>query len=738
MGMVRQVGLLLIVCSVPAAMSQAAPLRMAGPVPEGDPVVVNPDGSGHVPTIQAGLARIEHLFYVERVRSPLHIMPGEYDEAVWIPASMDEGRIFGVGGRDRTRIRSIAFERNPDQSFGLNFEFDGLSIVEPVEASGRPFAAWRNCRFEGGFWSLAIGELPGMSNCEFLARSVLRGFTRSAFEGLVFRDAPLWVGTRDGPVRFEDCTFEGAADSAVTISPTDWLHVHFDDCRFTGVQRGIIVDGRTYSAGDGVSVTNCSFTDVGTGIEFEYDVPHLPKPGLDSPGPGLVVTNSEFSRVGTAIRWLSPNSAHASIRDVIVRETSGPAIELSFSSGAIGNTTIRNAGGDGILLAPSSPPRLHPQRLEVLGCDIRDVRGDGIRLEDAADSDLSVWIQNNVVARSGGAGISVRTLPGLSERDAHYTIARNTVAMSGGHGIEARPDRGARAGILRNLAAGNDGAGILAEGVPPDSVRFNNAWRNAGGNHVGFVAGSDELSVDPGFCDAAGEDFHVQTGSPVGESGPYGLIGALGVGCDASRVPARLESRHPVNPAGNAPVRVTLIGHPLIDVERVLTSSVRLAGAYAEAAKLLDVTGDGLSDLDLRFRARGMSIDPNHGDSLLSGTTLDGLALYGRVPLRVVPAHIAGVAAGTDAMVESIAIRDIRLASDDATVLVRARLRIGIEAKAELFDIAGRRIGFTRFVPPGSGVHEVEIRASAAGPGVVFVRLQQGVEVATARIRLVR
>jgi hypothetical protein len=116
-------------------------------------------------------------------------------------------------------------------------------------------------------------------------------------------------------------------------------------------------------------------------------------------------------------------------------------------------------------------------------------------------------------------------------------------------------------------------------GISGGAARFNNSWLNDGRAYAGTPANQPNLAVDPQFCDAVAGDLHLASGSRCAPSGPYGQIGALGVGCDLMTVRVDVQS-HPINLSSNAPVEAAILGHRLFDPRRVDPSTVRLQAQF--------------------------------------------------------------------------------------------------------------------------------------------------------------
>jgi hypothetical protein len=77
----------------------------------------------------------------------------------------------------------------------------------------------------------------------------------------------------------------------------------------------------------------------------------------------------------------------------------------------------------------------------------------------------------------------------------------------------------------------------------------NDSYGNDGGDYSWDVTGSTNVSKDPLFCDLDAGDYSLRSDSPcLTDSAGCGLIGALGVGCDAVPVErttwGRLKARY--------------------------------------------------------------------------------------------------------------------------------------------------------------------------------------------------
>jgi hypothetical protein len=84
-----------------------------------------------------------------------------------------------------------------------------------------------------------------------------------------------------------------------------------------------------------------------------------------------------------------------------------------------------------------------------------------------------------------------------------------------------------------NIGAGNGAHGVRWSGPGVTTVRYNNWFENALGDVEGLPPSSQDLALDPLFCDPDNGDFRLSSTSPLLDVPQYGRLGALGVGCYA-------------------------------------------------------------------------------------------------------------------------------------------------------------------------------------------------------------
>lgn len=134
-----------------------------------------------------------------------------------------------------------------------------------------------------------------------------------------------------------------------------------------------------------------------------------------------------------------------------------------------------------------------------------------------------VFAENS--ARLGGAA----RLNGVLTNFVNCTVNANSASESGG----AFQTRDSELNLLRTIVSFNVGAALASE-TTAVNCGATVVYGNLGGDWIGDLGPlrdqGGNLEVDPLYCDAA--DYHLQDDSPCAPANnPYGLIGALPVGC---------------------------------------------------------------------------------------------------------------------------------------------------------------------------------------------------------------
>ncbi|HET9326185.1 MAG TPA: right-handed parallel beta-helix repeat-containing protein [Candidatus Eisenbacteria bacterium] len=677
-----------MLCSVWSAL-------LVGISAEARTIVLKADGTGDVPTFQAGVDSLLKMGDGYQ-RDTLRVLAGYYDEDVNVEHGLSTNPvILCPDGPQATEVRTLEGLTAPYFGYPLPLTISGLQVRGATQLgkySHRVTLA--SCRFLDTLTILRIGYYGGdrIIDCEFLgpANIFAAGITirRCHFVGATARFS-LWA---DFSMSVEDCVFEGGTDTAAVTRPFDVDDVTFSRCVFRDVGTGLVVYGSGGSAiARGARVGDCRFEDIrGAAIDFTYSEP---RPFRSS------VTGCSFQRCGSAIAGSTEHLLNLDMSADTLTACRRAGIDATFVKASLQGLLIQGGGGPGAILRGGAS-------VAISGCIISGNRGDALSLMLGEYADRSVAMRANTIAGNGGAGI--RLSPSVETAPSHFVEIEN------------------------NLVAGNDAGGIVVEAHYEGHIQYNDAWMNRGGDYVGVLAPSANLVADPQFCDVSADDFQLASHSPCAPSGPYGQIGALGVGCEVMNVPVDVQSR-PINLRSNAPVEAAILGDRLFDPHRVDPSTVRLAGVAPSprgknSPQLRDVNQDGLADLTLSFDARDLRFEG--GEVPLEGRTLDGVPFRGSDVVEVRNTPQASLEEG------GIASTRFALSVTQAHGGTGLSLLLDLPSQSpatiEAFDVAGRRVLSRELSAPLSGHHRVQLQERLPS-GLYLLRLRQGTAAVVAR-----
>jgi len=706
--------------------------------------LLKPDGTGDVSTFQAGIdSLIVNPSCGSQEYDTLFVAPGFYDEEVHADISRGHNRncdvhgvVLGIEGFDRTEVRAIRFApiTSPYVSpygCGHKLLLEGFTVQQEVkqEPNSQCFARWFRCRFAGGFSStLPRGTGVGRSfeGCEFRQFALLQGYG-----GFVPLESCHFIGARtvlDGTehgLEVRNCRFEGPVDTAVVANTGGDGGIRFVNCIFSGMTNAIVLKPDSYVYH--FSIGTCGFSRI-AGAAVAYTKTSVQS--YDRPG-GFSISNSSFTDCGTALRVHSSLGETVGLVSDTITASSGMGIDAAVSSLGMQSCTIRDCKGTGAKFRIFDVPEW-AGTLSIVDSRFADNEGNGLELADSSGAE-------GYEPAVAGCLFERNALSGLVS-SAALTYAGNTSVLNGGAGLAIHPPDFSTdpLAVESNLVAGNDGAGLGITCPYTGSVSHNDAWMNRGGDYLGVPSPADSnLTLDPQFCDPLREDFHVASSSPCAPSGPYGQIGALGVGCDVMTVGVDVQpsSNNTINLRSNAPVNAAILGHRLFDPHRVDPSTVRLAGAPPSSRgagtstpQLRDLNGDGFADLLLCFNSRDLDIQGE--EAMLEGRTFDGAPFHGT---DVVQVRNPASKAGMEALLADLP-KHLGLAvpqSHGAVTLLLALPRAE-PVRLEVFDIAGRRVVSRELSGLGAGRQRVDLEERFS-PGVYMLRLTQATETAVAR-----
>ena len=758
-------------------------------------MILKPDGTGSVPTFQAG---VDSLFAIRPDKpcpDTLRVEPGFYDEDVALGDGdlyhCSEMAIVCPGGPGVTTLRSLKVIACDPSGYceGEQFPFTvkGLHIAHRVveDDSTRGMYTrwhWEHCEFSDGFASPRVRcdfyDTPRFLGCTFRRGATYRGFDL-VMDSCRFIGAPIRVEAFEDFVSLRHCIFEGPVDTAVVARDLSDGNVFFHECLFRGARIGVQIVGMDLP-GQQVEFSGCRFEDIADAAVNFDDSGQTCDPIDGNVGPGI--SESHFVRCGTALRYVAHCTqrvaltadtvvaarstafdvvaAGVGVRDLSVVGGGGAGMILrangnAYGQSAIENSEFRDNRGVGLSLEDTIPRLEVPRDPSVIGCRFEGNGGNGLRVRSSY-----VNVRDNLFAGNRGTGLECELLVS----GANESILRNTSVLNGDHGIALRTVGGpVSLNVENNLVAANGAGGIRVEGDYSGAVQHNDAWRSGGAPYAGVHVGDGNLALDPRFCDPLAGGFHVQTDSPCAPSGPFGQIGAFGVGCEFSRVAIDVDAGghdKRIDLDSNALIWLTILSNPFFDPRTVDVASVRLSGAspvergasrgpsesHAEdRGERQSEDRDGHQGLILALRTRDLQLGAGQDSLVLTGRTFGGTPIRGVDKIRRARDRGRGghdreavpMAAG-DVVPRDLALEVMTPDAGHGFSLVLSLPQEG-RAVLEMVDIGGRRVLSREVGSFGVGRHVLDINEAAGLPaGIYFLRLRQGISEARGRIAIVR
>lgn len=565
-------------------------------------VTVRPDGSGDYPTIQAA---VDALTLNPPLADTLLLEPGHYDEIV-----NDYGferAIWGRGGAGATRVKGFtSLPEQPREVGGPYGRIVGVTIDSHVSwGRNTRMAYWEDCVFAAGYdgFTNQGGGAP-LRHCTFRDTSSFVGF---GFEmkDCTFEGAPIFVENSIGYFTLQNCIFRGPAAALATVNPRDESDIVFDGCTFSGAHDAIATLSRGYP-NQFLLARRSRFENLsGAALRHEFTEP------LEESRYYLsfrvVLIDCSISEVEHAVWCRSTHLIDLGMARDTISSCGGIAIDATLRSGGITGLDLRDAHGGGVRLTiqnyfpwPHAYDPSPPVSFELRDSRIRDCAGDGIRIEQAPNP---VWhpqhlaMRNSTIESNGGAGITFEgaqpTVTGCLVRGngdvgilaipagaaPACSLSNNTVVENQRRGIEIKSaTRLPSLAVDHNLVTNNRGGGIAVLGAFRGAVAMNDVFANGGAAFSGPIPHGVNLEVDPLYCEALTGDFHVRQDSPCGVLGPFGIIGAFGIGClPPSPVAEMVRLRSPLGLSPN-PARGPV-------------TFAWTSGAALDAIELFDVQG---------------------------------------------------------------------------------------------------------------------------------------------------
>ncbi len=355
-------------------------------------------------------------------------------------------------------------------------------------------------------------------------------------------------------------------------------------CLITGAS-SIVVDGYclldscvingTVSAGAGdcrLSVQYCTFTGAGFGAALGYE--------------GSWWSCQIHDNIFRGYRYgvLARVSDTATISNNVADDCSFTGFSVSGGAIFVSHNVARRCG-EGIYADPSDSMAITANRVEAAS-----QYGLYLITNEAA------VVDSNVVWLSSWDGIVV------GATHAQVRITNNTSCFNGRSGIGATGDAPTQGAIYfeleRNIALGNGEYGVRWGSPDATSVACNDLFGNSQGPESGRTPSSQDLALDPVFCDTPNGDFHLAAGSPLLTQSVCGVIGALGTGCRDTVTTATLVSRFTAErkPDGIRVVWELADGGAIPSVR--LERGVSEGGPWIVPATIRSLVGHAIVELD--------------------------------------------------------------------------------------------------------------------------------------------
>jgi len=319
-------------------------------------------------------------------------------------------------------------------------------------------------------------------------------------------------------VRVSVCRFENNATGVRAAN----VYIEMDDCVCVdNTDRGAaIIDGRA-------SVTDCRFTDNGTGLNFYSE--------LTGVTPSYF-TDCTFVHNDRGVDLTFTSALHHFANCRMDSNIVDGLLAYPIGTGALGlvDCLLRDNGGWGIAAVVGVP--LEDSVANLTRCEVHGNASGGVYI-----TGYDIDVTDCRIFDNGGDGLRLKR-PGQGPIQGIRVIGC-TLADNEGAGLWSDLDD---VTVERTIAAFNTGPGLEFVSLTVFEVACTDIHGNTGGDWAGIMAepGIDgNLDIDPLFCNLAGGDIHLQDASPCAPGNhpdgvDCGLIGAAPADCQTSSVPA--------------------------------------------------------------------------------------------------------------------------------------------------------------------------------------------------------
>jgi len=321
--------------------------------------------------------------------------------------------------------------------------------------------------------------------------------------------------------------------------------------------KGSHVDGAP-----GTGIATCCFDGA---PEVEHNVVTGTVDGIAFQGGGTFAHNTVRDISGSGFRStsiVSGSEGAAKLSDNQVLRAGGHGIDFDGTREnrvTLERNHISNVGLTGIHSRSLSSALV----LAATGNEIEVTGSHGINLETGGT------LTDNRVLRAGGAGIVLGVGSGAARNVVGRSTAQgfldpsnatsasffqnNTSYLNGQAGYEI--NGGVADTLVNNIAFANSGYGLAWSGAVPIEMGCNDWYANIAGATSGLAPAATDLAVDPLFCNVPGDAVSLSSTSPLLNAAGCGLIGALGLGCNAVAAAPATTADRPTFMVSPAPAR---------------------------------------------------------------------------------------------------------------------------------------------------------------------------------------
>lgn len=517
----------------------------------GAPFVIKLGPSDYRMWYQSG-GRIGYATSTNGVEWTKHISPvltpgpdGAWDDSgVWDPNVLYQGGLYHMwyAGYDGDTFRigyasssdGINWNKsasNPVLSFGAPGEWDEGGVSEP------------NVLFDGVLYRMWFsGWQSGWQNQQRGYATSLNGvnWTKYANNPVLSPGAP---GQWGQPVLAFTSGSDGSVLDGFTVRNGETEYgggVHIDSASPI-ISGCVIVENRAYTAGGGVFVTG----DASPIIIASQILSNTAQDGAglaiyDGATP-LIDNNTIISNTadwaGGGIRVIASGGTIQNnyIASNKARGWAGGAMEIAVNAwtAVMNNSIVGNEADTGGGIAVNWHCKTTIAANEIVSNSTTDWAGGGIYIGDysvvtidrnmikenraesgsgiAINNGSNVTVTNNVIA-SNWEGDGVLML------NSNARIINNTIAFNAAEGVQIdSSDVDLRSNIV--VSNTNCGINVLGGAVSTVTLEYNDLWGNIPQNYCNSSPGATDISVNPGFVDAASGNFHLRFESPCVDAG---------------------------------------------------------------------------------------------------------------------------------------------------------------------------------------------------------------------------